>query len=99
MGAQTDLTKRPTPRSSDLRKNQALEQISGIRVDMESISRISLMLDTGLYCVHDDSSRADSDLSTGINIGGCTVCWFCKNCQFSPFEQGFAIRSDKEIAR
>ena len=54
------------------------------------------MLDTGLEHVPDTSTRADPDLSTGIDIGGSTVCWFSKDCQFSPFEQGFAICSDKK---
>ena len=58
------------------------EEVTLNKASMESISKISSMLDTGLICELNDSSRADSGLSTRIDIG-CS--WFCKDCQFSPF--------------
>ena len=52
---------------------------------MESISKISSMLDTGLELLLDDSFSADSGRSTRIDVGGSSFCWFRKDCQFSSF--------------
>ena len=68
------------------------------KATMESISKISSMLDTGLERLLDDSFNADSDLSARIDVGGSKFCWFCEDCQFSSFGQGFTIQSDEESA-
>ena len=68
------------------------------RAAMESISKISSMLDTGLQRPLDDSFNADAERSPRIDVGGSKFCWFCKDCQFSSFAQRSTIQSDEEAA-
>lgn len=74
------------------------EKVRPNKAAMESIARISSMLDTGLERLLDDSFSTDSDLSTRIDVRGSKFCKLCKDCQFSSFDQGFTIRSDEETA-
>ena len=71
------------------------EEVTLNTANMESISRISSMLDTGLIRELNDSGRADSDLSTRVDIGRS---WFCKDCQFSSFNKGLTFCPDEEAA-
>ena len=90
-------------RSHHLMKERSLqewgkssEEVTLNTASMESISRISSMLDTGLIRELNDSSRADFDLSTRADIGRS---WFCEDCQLSPFNKRLTFCPDKEAAR
>lgn len=68
---------------------------------MESISRISSMMDTGelLWNAREPSLEADDMASSRIDIGGCTISWYGSKLICSIDTTRSVNEPNQEIAR